>query len=104
MRRFRGFLYFFAVCFFAGFGVSDLCGFAFRFFTGSALLVEILCGSKDVVGVFLYGVNRGHDAILCTQPGSSDMDIGLLGILAGQQLDPDRTEEGAANKCRQSLE
>lgn len=35
---------------------------------GCALLVEILCGSKDVVGVFLYGVNRGHDAILCALP------------------------------------
>lgn len=62
------------------------------------ILIDLLSGSQDVSSILLNGSDRFHHGLLHTQCGRGHVGIGLLRILAGQQLEAGRAEQHPAHK------
>ena len=67
------------------------------------LLVDLLSGSQDVSSILLNGSDRFHHGLLHTQCGRGHVGIGLLRILAGQQLEAGRAEQHLERELRGSF-
>lgn len=70
---------------------------SFCFFSSSGF-VEFLSGSNDIVDVFLYTVNRFHDAILSAETSCSHLGVEILCFSAGENLETYGTKYSTTNK------
>ena len=85
----------------SGLDVFHLGGGSLFRLLGGPLIVQIPGRRENVSGILLHGGDRLHHTILHAESGGGSMNIRIFCVLAGQQLDADRTEQRTANKASQ---